>query len=393
MDKNVRFIFKVLLGTAAIVVIGALFIEFLNISLMSLQLQQMTKTAARQACVLFSQETYKERDNSGASAGTINMDDLYASDGTFYLSGDFYIGSTAEEIYANMYDYSSSSTLDGPKQFKNFLKNTVKNDEAPGGYNWYNIGLIYRYMNTQGSEGSISERFTRTVMPDATSSTYLNSYGILDFALYNEHMNEYTEYALGKSYYETLVTPLNFGVPYLDKTTLQSMFRWNLTQILSNCNSAATEEDNLGEYYVGYSGYRVYANTAQITNLEYKVFDLNDSSDKLKFENMTHIDPDKLAFSDDITYMGTEDDERRRICVVGIEYSVEVGYSGVTWLSPLLNWVSGMSNGEGLTRNAGEGGNFNDKGTLEGGGLYGDTTAGQNGILAVPGKLIYYVVR
>ena len=48
---------------------------------------------------------------------------------------------------------------------------------------------------------------------------------------------------------------------------------------------------------------------------------------------------------------------------------------------------------KGLSGDQVDGGDFSQKPALTGGGLEGDITAGKNGVLPIPGKLIYYVVR
>ena len=56
---SVKSIFKILLGTIVIMISTSLFMELFNVSISGMQVKQMTRMAAKQACVLFTQETYK----------------------------------------------------------------------------------------------------------------------------------------------------------------------------------------------------------------------------------------------------------------------------------------------------------------------------------------------
>ena len=74
---TVKGIFKVLLGTIIIMVVGSLALEMINITTTSLQLTQMSRIACRQAAVLFSQETYKDREYDSTAGGAVNMDNIH----------------------------------------------------------------------------------------------------------------------------------------------------------------------------------------------------------------------------------------------------------------------------------------------------------------------------
>ena len=367
MNKEVRMIFNVLLGTVILIVVSALIAEIVNISVSSLQLQQMTKSAARQSCILFAQETYKTRDTS--SAGSINMQDILDPSGGVYVTGTFYAGNNVESIFKDLYDVSNGA------EFKHWVEEY--------GQNWKNVNYLYRYLNND---------FEITETPDPNN--YMDGSGAIDYDRYLADVDKYTEYAIAKSYIDNYVTPLNFGVPYMDKDTLTAMFRWNLTQILSNCDSDNIRVDKYGNTYTAYSGFRVYSDQAEITALNYTVYDLNSEVQKAEFEQLTHINPDKLAFSEDVEYIGTEEDERKKICVIGVEYNVPVSYSGVTYLDTMIGWLWD-SQVEGLEGDAPEIGdntfNYGEQADLVGGGFNGNEAL--EGVLPVPGKLIYYVVR
>lgn len=361
---SVKGIFKILIGTIVVMVVMSLVIEMLNITTVSLQLSQMAKLSCRQSAVLFSQETYKKRDSDAIAGGSVNMDTVRAADGATYVEGNFYgEGLNAEQIYKNVYT---------SPDFKTWLTGSA----ATKGH-WKSIDLIDRALNRPGS--------LNVTLPSNASSPG-----------YEAAAKEYTDAMTAKSYRDVLMTPLNMGVPYMDKGVLEKIFRWNLTQIASDCNSDAIRQDANGNYCVFYKGFRVYANQAKIKSIEYRVYDLDNSKDLQDFKELTHIDPSKLGYDDSlIDYMGgyENDDERKRICVAGLEFSVPIAYEGVTPIKSIFNFVWNTEV-EGLD---GTGGRdtyqqWNDATADLNSGGFGEVKY-PSGVLPVPGKLIYYVVR
>lgn len=362
---SVKFIFKALLGTIVIIVSASIIIELFNISVSSFQLTQMAKMACQQSAILFSQETYKERVGTSGTGGATNMDNIEAADGSMYVSGDFYgIGKSAVDIYTDIYR---------SPEFISWVNSPVV---AKG--NWKSVDLINRALNNPSS--------LRTTMPT----------NILD-PLYESQLEEYTDSMLALSYRDVMMTPLNMGIPYMDEDILNSIFRWNMAQIASYCNSNTIRKDANGNNCIYYNGFRVYADRAMITNIEYRVYDTEDPDEKLEFEELTHIDVDNLGFDDSlINYLGgyANDDERRRICVIGLEYSVPIAYEGITPIKSIFNFVwntevDGLNGGGGHTAAQQY---WNDATTnLESGGFDGSNVPA--GVLPVPGRLIYYLVR
>ena len=68
MSDGVKMVFKALLGTIAFIVLSSLCIELFNINITGMQIRQMTKMAAKQAAMLFTQENYKIENGRGALA-------------------------------------------------------------------------------------------------------------------------------------------------------------------------------------------------------------------------------------------------------------------------------------------------------------------------------------
>ena len=361
---SVKTIFKTLFGTIVIIVATALIVEMLNLSVTSIQLTQMSKLACKQSAVLFSQETYKQRDAMAVAGGSVNMDPVRAHNGAVYVEGNFYgEGLTAEQIYTNIY----TSTA---------FKNWCESPAALKGH-WKSIDLINQALNAPGS-------LTTTLPSDINAPDY------------DSAVDAYTDSMLALSYKNVMMTPLNMGVPYMDEEVLNRIFKWNLSQLASDCNSAVIREDQSGNICVYYKGFRVYADQARISDIEYRVYDIEDTTDLKEFKNVTHIDPAKLGYDDSlIKYLGgyENDDERKRICVIGLQYDVPVGYEGITPIKQVFNWlwnyeVEGLDGSESHDVHH----QWNDATANLASGGFGEKTT-PDGVLPVPGKLIYYVVR
>ena len=54
---SVKGIFKILIGTIAIIIITSFIVEYFNVTITSIELSQMARIAATQSCELFAQET------------------------------------------------------------------------------------------------------------------------------------------------------------------------------------------------------------------------------------------------------------------------------------------------------------------------------------------------
>lgn len=357
---GVKNIFKVLIGTIVIIVVSFFVIELMNISTSSMQLNHLTKMSAKQASVLFSQETYKTgADGSGAS----NIRDVVDANGSEYVSGKFYSSTDPRQIYNDIYNSD---------EFREWLRN----EEAVQKGNWKSLSLIDRAINK----------------PDTLNVRYPQYHPSMSTDYYDKLIEDYGDAMLARLYRDVMMTPLNMGVPYLDQEILTKMFRWNLAELASNCNPNAIKIDDYGNRYVVFNGFRVYADRASIIDLEYKTFDLTQYLDRIQFRNITNIDPDNLYFEFDRDKLGNADDERQRVALVGIKYSVPVAYEGITPIRRAFDYVWSTEvdglNGSKRTQNQ----SWSDvTADLTSGGF--DGTDGLSGVLPVPGKLIYYVIR
>lgn len=343
---SVKTIFKTLIGTMVVIVLSCAIIELLNVELQSIQLNRLINLSGSQAAALFAQETYK---TDTGTAGSAAMEDIRTAHGGSYISGKFYGGNTSESaIYNSIY---------GGGEFKSWAGSST----IAG--NWLSVDCL----SGVKSEGD---------------------YG-----------------RAGQMYRNNYVTPLNMGVPYMDKEVLQKMFRWNLAALLSNCNQEAIDSDADGIYCVHYNGFRIYASQAKITNLEYRVFDLTNMKDAQEYYSLTSINPKGLNGSIS-TSVGTYTpntanmdvasgygDERQYACIVGIEYEVPISYEGVTPMRQIFEyiWHSEATAVPGWTGEIPDKGDYKwntSKPKYKGGGFPDGDNVG-----AVPNSLIYYIVR
>lgn len=350
---SVKNIFKCLIGTMVVIVVASFTVEIINISTTGLQINRISRLAGKQSCVLFSQETYKQYGSGDSIGGSVNQSDVINTNGNIYVEGKFYQSDNPAEIYNSLYTSQN-------------FKDWVQNSEAVKKGNWYNLKLIDKALNHK--------------------DTLNVKYGE---AGYDEAMT-------AKLYSSVMMTPSNLGIPYLDNDVVNRMFRWNLAQLFSNCNSKSILVDESGDSYISFSGFRIYADRANISNIEYKTFDLTDGADRIEFNNITNINPDNLGFVYDSNLKNTinsGEDERRRVCLVGINYELPITYSGITPIQNIFNYiwnneVEGLDNSSGRTTNQQYTTNVE---TLQSGGLYGNKQ--EAGVMPIPGKLIYYIIR
>lgn len=331
MSRTVLNIFKVIIGTVVIMAVASITLEYYNVSTTGLQLQSIAKMSARQACIFFSQETYKRSDYT-----SIDTPDLYSADGDNVISGTFYSGGSPEGIYQNLYG-SGSNFMSGNGPVKKGLL----------GY-WENLDIL---------------------------------------------VNKNDGIGVGDFYADSLMTPLNLGIPYLDRDVVEDIFKWNLTAILNNGQYNSNRCLNLHRddygYYILYKGFKVYTDKAKISDIKYKVLDITTQSGRDDFKKYTNMDASVLNSN------GASSDERKYVCIAGIDYDIPMKYVGITPYKSIMEFawnheVVGLHGNP----NAGQKlHTWNDDGIsdMESGGFNGSKTGA--GVLPVPGDLVYYIVR
>jgi len=391
---GVKTIFKVLLGSMAIMTISFLLIELFNVSVTSYQLRQISKMAARQACVLFTSETYKAGTRHGENVvgGSYGLEDVYDRNGNIYISGDFYnCGSPdvgyAERVWNKIYatqefvDFCTADTINSDNMNKYFATKALK---------------IAAEAAMNNSDISIPE-----LGWDATPAE-----------IYNQ-----TLYATANMYKQNLYTTANLGIPYMEGNIVDHMYQWNLAQLLSNCDSDSIQPDDNGTICVNFRGFKVYANQSTITDYEYKIYDISpDPNNNDRQQNAIdlwqelNINANVDGAPDYLGWMGVETGltghettigdtvvyDDWYITSVGIKYNIVVNYEGITPLRNLISWVfsnqvAGLDGGAVQTYTGQPGSSWAnvDSAGQTNGGIYGNTQPG----LVSSGKLTYVLSR
>lgn len=396
---GVKSIFKILLGTIAGMVLSMLLIELFNVSIASYQLRQICRMSARQACVLFTSETYKGTSGDG---GSVKIQDIYDCEGNLYLTGNFYGRDPSSATYKqDVWNDIYNST-----DFKQFVHNTPELNK------YYTLPLLV--MAAENNFPSVTIDWTSTPAQ-------------LEAAAKAETARMYRA-----NYYTTN----NIGIPYLKKDVVNKMYQWNLAQLLSNCDSDSIQRDGIwkernggmeydpdSQMCINFMGFRVYANQCELTNFDYEVYDVSDinpskSSEAERVWKDLNIDvTDGSIHSTGLTNHrkrqgytvttvgGTQVYDNQYITAVGLEYNLVATYEGITPLRNLIafvfnNQVSGFSrDGQGVNAPPNLSGTpeanianqpaYQD--TLELGGFNRNLPSG--GVTISSGKLIYTLDR
>lgn len=371
MSLSVKTIFKVLIGTSVLLVVGCLLTEIFNLSVAGMQLKQACGMAANQAAELYTQETYKVRNDksggSGLAAFSANLNNINAPDGTLYVTGQFYDGTDTASIWNDLYS--------GNPNFNSFC-NLTEGSTVPmySTINGRTYATRYTLKDTNAMDKSIStiqnnefEGYASTPLSGRNGKAIKNAFTQLNRlyvgvttpgTLSNAHFTDpisYTEFStnadrlyavnaaqsalrMKSEYY----TPVNIGIPYFDPETINKMFRWNATQLLTNMMPATMQQDESGNWFVNYKGFRCYVNDAYISDLEYYVLDTADSADAVTLQNLVGLTVG-AGGSSGLNIIGTSsgvgvDNSNRYVTVVGIKYVIPVTYQGVTPLRQIFEY-------------------------------------------------------
>lgn len=277
MGSGVKSIFKLIIGTMFGFILFILMVELYNVTVSAYLLKSTISGTLSRSADYFAQESYKN--------GSGNVKQLVGYGGAIdnSLNGQFYYG-TDRNNYDRLYRYDSFRTFS--LKFKEDFRKLKVLAKALG----------------------------------HTNDSLLDG-----------------EDSIGKYYIDGLVTPLNIGVAYLDKKTLNNIFRWNLVATLMGGKRdmlIVNPKDN-GQPYVFYKGFRIYYNSINITDIKYKVYDLYNDTDANDFNKLTNIDVDEYINKAKIS----STDERSKVIVATLNYNIKVGYEGITPIKRVIQWA------------------------------------------------------
>lgn len=336
---TVKTIFKTLFTTMVVMVLSMLLLELFNVSIVSYQLRQISRMAARQACILFTSETYKGNDGVG---GTIRTQDAIAFDGSTYVSGDFY--RVPYSPNSSEYKVAVWKKIYANQKFVDFCNST------PALNKYYTLEILKMAASAAKSGGDVPQ-----VSVDWTSSP----------AQIEASVKASTAQMYKNNYYTTA----NIGIPYMDEDIVNRMYQWNLAQLLSNCNKDSIQKDDNGRMCINFRGFKVYADehsNSKISNYDYKVYDVSPNSSNRSAEQKRLWEDLNIDATEDHRYLGARSDAKGMqgytttvvgngtkpigggygevydnwyVTSVGIEYSLEVNYEGITPLRKLIAFV------------------------------------------------------
>lgn len=361
---SVKTIFKTLIGTIACIVIISVCVELFNVNVSGLQIKTVCNMAAKQSAELFTQETYKGEGDvySYTEAKSANMKDIKAADGTVYISGNFYGNSRyTRDIWNNLYGASNTT-------FKNVctmsLGTSVSQTIYVGNSTAKNVLYKYEYCSpqvkcTDVTMGTSLVHQTYPWSPYKGTNTPISIYkelGQLYAGIHESSVNsaasatitfeqyknnapivKQKSYAINaKRMKNKYYTPVNIGFPYFDAEVTNKIFQWDLAMILSNGLSESIVQDESGNYYINYKGFRCYVQDAYITNFNYYIIDAKTDNSQLRA--LTNMDASNLR---DIVVTADNDAslENSYVTVVGIEYTIPIAYQGITPLKNIFEYV------------------------------------------------------
>ena len=275
----IKLVFKSIVLTITLTILTMFIIEYHNISVASPSVKSLAQMSLKQSCQYFAQETYKRGNGTKSSSG--NGYQLVGYNGVTptNLSGNFYTGSPTSDY--NIL-YKSSAFKDYISKYRQY---------------WRRLNILGYGL---GLGGNINE----------------------------------SEKVLADYYVQDMLTPLNIGIAYIDKDTVTKIFRWEYVLSLMNGQPDMLISDSTGSY-VKYKGFRIYYDTIKVTNVDYTVYDLLNSADATKFKALTNMDVDGYISKSKIK----GNDERRYVMVAKLDYTMKVGYEGITPIKRMMQWA------------------------------------------------------
>lgn len=368
---SVKTIFKTLIGTIVVIVISSMIIELFNINVTSAMLNQETRLAVKQSCVLFTQETYRNAGTNDVytSAGSVNQSPIYTdtheeyshyftNGGTEIYMNKFYVGSSEDAIWKSLYvdnnefKYELSKMIQAVEPIINVYSGGSNNTVASRVPELESLRIM--------SEADRPDRIDTEAKNYIPSGNWWDiNEGDADYPKlidYNNHSRAYT-------YMANRYTPINVGIPYMDKTVTSKMLQWHLTQLLTNNNpgsiqkseNATSSGTGIYDYYVNFRGFAVYTRGAQITGYKYHICDLDTADGRKQLQDLTGMQADPGLTGIGLRYNPIDLSSpyytkisNNLIFVVEVEYQVPVTYIGITPLKDIFNFV--FNNGTGVTR-------------------------------------------
>lgn len=296
---SVKTIFKILIGTYVVIITACLLVEMCNINLYSSFINTYARASIRKGCEYFSSETYR------TGRAVVNLNDIKNKNGGTAVSGNIYGTSGEANVWYRLYGSTSWDT---------WTKSIKKYD---------------------GSGSPLTSA-------DSWKNYNMNMYYLCS--------NDY----IGKYYRSSYMTPTNLGIPFIglsdgsdnSSQSLEQISRWIFAQLLSSGN-----KETIDGHYVNYHGFKVDLDNFKITSKEYRVFDLSNTTDLKKFQEVTNMRGETLASN-------AQANAGKYGFTVALTYTVPIEYDGITPFKRMFSWVR-----TGFSRTVGSDGIYHNRNT------------------------------
>lgn len=426
--SDVKYIFRWLIGTIVVMAVVSILIEYFNVLITSVQINNLSKTACYQACTLATQETWKQSNTNGtywgyrdamshgsanvttgAQGGTLALPDIVYGEreglGAYSDGGSYNYSSSGwhspEYISGQLLSDSMTGTSWAGMMSDDFYAKLVNTPGIKDAYSEFAMfdSALNKYKNNGYKELKVDADNT-----DFLTGVYTDASGnlVVDYSDFEEdYFNRHGAEMVNNQY-----TPCNFGIPYIAQYYTSAIFRWETGMIFSsgNMNNVHSEfknargsnfrfnnvDENMygqgsgghltivnplsqrGYGYIGFKGFKIYAQDALIEDVSYEVYDLIDDEGNLltsvaqQLEAKANI---KVVSSSEAyngygiyvkpTYSpyGTLWHDNAAVTLANVDYSIPITYEGITPIGGIVGYIQNHHVGDtkGNTIGSGEG--------------------------------------
>lgn len=333
MERTVRFVFMSLFGTVVAMALGVFAIEYVNLSITSYAVRNAIETSLYNACNSFNQESYR----------STALSELQGVGGT-YQSGNVYGLTNGEDVYEKFYgtasrtgynDYGTARWVGSTNdEYKTYLNSSIATLYS-GGEQTVSIGQSYEEL------GYIADAC------DWLDHPYEVELGT----------PQYSSIMTGLREMNSEYTPMNTNGVYVGicdgganrpaYNAVTNLFKWNLASIWSNCSAdarycASYDDDGnqIDGKYALRNGWRIYTDTAEITDIEYYIYDISSTDGKEELKRVTNIEDYNIGRH------ANSSRSNEYVMAARLKYDVEVEYVGITPMARVINYIMGIGDQE-----------------------------------------------
>lgn len=319
-NSTVKFVFRALIGTVIAMLVGVFVIEYINLSVTSYNVRDTIELSLYNACNSFNQESYR----------STGLDNLQDNHGNLYMSGDVYnIGH--DDFYGHFYgNINRTGSFDTGYRYDGTAKQEYKN--------YLSMNILHCYESGSETMSSVAAKYEDL---EYVNEAYNYGANRSAYATLEPGTQDFSELMFGLNMVSNKYTPMNLNAVYLGRKedngpafqAVTNLFKWNLTQLWSNCSEQMRFSEN-GRKYVQRSGWRVYTDTAQITGLDYYIYNVKNGEALAEMAKITNISQSY--------YKGGTGRGNNYVMVARLSYDVEVEYVGITPMSRVFSYINNI---------------------------------------------------